>query len=30
MMSAGIASDPFRNAWFSKRRALEHIDALIA
>jgi phage terminase large subunit-like protein len=30
MMSAGIESDPFGNAWFSKRRALNRIDALIA
>lgn len=30
MMSAGIESDPFGNAWFSKRRAVNRIDALIA
>ncbi|MDO9712445.1 terminase large subunit [Paracraurococcus lichenis] len=30
MMSAGMESDPFGNAWFSKRRAVNRIDALIA
>ena len=30
MMSAGMDSDPFGNAWFSKRKAVNRIDALIA
>lgn len=30
MMSAGMESDPFGNAWFSKRKATNRIDALIA
>jgi phage terminase large subunit-like protein len=30
MMSAGVESDPFGDAWFSKRRAVNRIDALIA
>ena len=30
MMSAGLDSDPFGNAWFSKRKAVNRIDALIA
>jgi phage terminase large subunit-like protein len=30
MMSAGLESDPFGNAWFSKRKAVNRIDALIA
>jgi phage terminase large subunit-like protein len=30
MMSAGMESDPFGNAWFSKRKAVNRIDALIA
>ena len=30
MMSAGMEADPFGNAWFSKRRAVNRIDALIA
>lgn len=30
MMSAAIEGDPFGNFWFSKRRAVNRIDALIA
>jgi hypothetical protein len=30
MMSAGLDSHPFGNAWFSKRKAVNRIDALIA
>jgi phage terminase large subunit-like protein len=30
MMSASIEEDPWGNAWFSKRRAVNRIDALIA
>jgi phage terminase large subunit-like protein len=30
MMSAGMESDPFGNAWFSKRKATNRIDALVA
>lgn len=30
MMSAATESDPFGNAWFSKRRAVNRIDPLIA
>jgi phage terminase large subunit-like protein len=30
MMSATVESDPFGNSWFSKRRAVNRIDALIA
>lgn len=30
MMSAAVESDPFGNAWFSKRRATARIDALVA
>ena len=30
MVSAGLDSDPFGNAWFSKRKAVNRIDALIA
>jgi len=30
MMSAGIKSDLFGNAWFSKRHAVNRIDALVA
>lgn len=30
MMSASVEEDPWGNAWFSKRRAVNRIDALIA
>lgn len=30
MMSAAVERDPFDNRWFSKRRALNRIDALVA
>jgi phage terminase large subunit-like protein len=30
MMSASTENDPFGNSWFSKRRAVNRIDALIA
>lgn len=30
MMSAAIETDPFANRWFSKRRAVNRIDALVA
>jgi hypothetical protein len=30
MMSAAVEGDPFGNFWFSKRRAVNRIDALIA
>jgi phage terminase large subunit-like protein len=30
MMSAAVEEDPFGNAWFSKRRAVNRIDALVA
>lgn len=30
MMSAVVEEDPFGNAWFSKRRAVNRIDALVA
>jgi len=30
MMSATTANDPFGNFWFSKRKAVNRIDALVA
>ena len=30
MMSAAVEHDPFDNRWFSKRRAVNRIDALVA
>jgi phage terminase large subunit-like protein len=30
IMSAAIESDPFDNRWFSKRRAVNRIDPLVA
>ncbi len=30
IMSAAIERDPFDNRWFSKRRAVNRIDALVA